>query len=64
MPSYVSAYMGTVFAAIGGSFGAAIISAFMGADLAAVVSSINNAIFDSIMCTILIPNDATHFDSK
>ena len=35
MPSYVSAYMGTVFAAIGGSFGAAIISAFMGAVLAA-----------------------------
>ena len=40
------------------------VSAYMGADLAAIGGSINNAIFDSIMCTILIPNDATHFDSK
>ena len=63
MLSYVSAYVGTVFAAIDSSVSAAIISAFMGSIDTTVVSSVSAAIVSAFMGAVVAADGDTYIIS-
>ena len=63
MHSYVSAYMGTIIAAVVSSISSPILSAYMGSIDTTVVSSISSSILSAFMCAVLAADCNTYIIS-